>query len=113
MNCKKGKRCSNFVLSTSVTVGTGVLTVNIPNRFRNCGCLVIAQAIPDTATVNLPVVITIGTDTTAYPLIDTCGVQMSAGRLRARNPYSFKVIVGDTETVIRLCGNRCPYNVIV
>ena len=113
MKCKKGKLCQNFVLSSSVTVDGTNLVVNIPTLPSTCGCLVISQAIPDTATVNMPVVVTVGTDTTAYPLVDKCGVQISAGRLDIRYRYPFTFITANTTSIFKVCGTRCPYNVIL
>jgi hypothetical protein len=112
MRCKKGKLCQNFILSTSVTVVGTSLVVNIPTLPSVCGCIVIAQAIPDAATVNMPVVITIGTSATQYPLVDKCGVQLSAGRLDVRYRYPFRFITANTASIFKVCGARCPYNVI-
>lgn len=111
MRCKKGKLCENFVLSTTVTVVGTSLVVNIPSLPCTRGCLVIAQTIPAAATVNMPVVITVGTDTTQYPLVDRCGVQLSAGRLDIRNRYPFRFISANTSSIFKICSARCPYNV--
>ena len=65
------KLCPRLVISQNVTFASGVLTVNLPAGSYNRGekyCIVIAQAIPDAATINAPVVITIGTGTVQYPL---------------------------------------------
>ena len=74
MACKTScKLCPHLVLSQSVTFANDTLTINIPAGAYQNGekyCLVIAQALPDTATINAPVVITIGAGTTAYPLTD-------------------------------------------
>lgn len=111
MKCK-GRLCNNFILSTSVTVTGDVLVVNIPALPCLNGCLVVAQAIPAAATINQPVVVTVGTDTTQYPLVDKCGVQLSAGRLDIRNRYPFRFITANTQSIFKICGARCPYNVI-
>lgn len=112
MKCKKGTLCQNFILSTSVTVDAASLVVNIPSLPNTCGCIVIAQAIPDNATINLPVVITVGDETVQYPLVDRCGVQLSAGRLDIYRRYSFKFISANTTSVFKIRGSRCPYNAI-
>ena len=74
MACKTScKLCPHLVLSQSVTFANDTLTINIPAGSYAAGekyCLVIAQALPDTTTINAPVVITIGAGTTAYPLTD-------------------------------------------
>ena len=111
MKCK-GRLCPNFILSTSVTVVGTSLVVNVPALPCTSGCLVIAQAIPAAATVNMPVVITVGTGTTQYPLVDACGVQLSAGRLDIRHRYPFRFISANTASIFKICGARCPYNTI-
>jgi hypothetical protein len=72
MSCPTHKRlCDNLVISESVTFAGGVLVVNLPQATytNKCKyCIVIAQAIPTTTTIEAPVVINIGDDTTQYPL---------------------------------------------
>lgn len=112
MRCRQGKLCNNFILSDSVTVVGTSLVVNVLNVPCNRGCLVIAQTVPAAATVDMPVFITIGSDTTQYPLVDKCGVQVSAGRLCVRYRYPFKFITANTQSIFKICGSRCPCNVI-
>ena len=74
MACKNVcKLCDRLILSQAVTftAGTG-LVINIPaGSYSDCEkyCIVVAQTIPTTTTVAANVVITIGDDTTAYPLL--------------------------------------------
>ncbi len=79
MSCKTNcKLCDRLVISQAVTFAGGNLVVNLPaGSYRNgCKyCIVIAQAIPDTATINAPVVVTIGTGTQQYPLTNRCCAQ--------------------------------------
>ena len=61
------KLCPNLVISQAVTFTGGNLEINLPAGSYNNGekyCIVVAQAIPDTATINAPVYMTIGTGTT-------------------------------------------------
>ena len=109
MKCNKGKLCKNFILSTSVTVVGTSLVVNIPSLPCNNGCMVIAQTIPDAATVNMPIVVTVGDGTTQYPLVDCKGVQLSAGRIDIRTRYPFAFISANTSSIFKLYGARCPY----
>lgn len=111
MKCK-GRLCPNFVISSSVTATADSLVVNIPSLACLRGCLVITQTIPDAATINLPVVITVGTDTTEYPLVDRCGVQLSAGRLDVRTRYPYCFISANTQSIFKICGARCMYNAL-
>jgi hypothetical protein len=91
------------------------LTINIPqNAFQNGfrGCIIIAQSIPDTATVNMPVVITIGGNTaTTYPLTNRCGAPVTAGNIKTRTRYPFKVVTTPTSANFTLlCGVPCTAN---
>ena len=68
MACKPVCRlCDRLVLSESVTFTGGNLIVNLPaGSYQNNKkyCVVIAQSIPDTTTINAPVYFTIGAGTT-------------------------------------------------
>ena len=112
MRCRQNRFCNNLIFSTSVTVTADALVINVPNMSGRCGCLAIVQAIPDTATVDLPVVVTVGTDTTQYPMVDRCGVQLSAGRLDVYTRYQYKFVAANTQSIFKVRGVRCPYNTI-
>ena len=74
--------CERIVFSNSITVTGGTLTINIPvGSYADCQkfCLILIQNIPDTATINMPVGITIGTDTTVYPMV-RCDCKAKIGR---------------------------------
>lgn len=101
-NCKI---CKNFVASTSVTVTTTALVVNIPEQtYDNCSrvCLWIAQDVPSTATRGLPVVITIGTDTTQYPLVNCKGLPVTQEYIAQDNVYKTKVLTTSTSAVFKV-----------
>ena len=72
MACKNVcKLCDKLVISSAVTFTNGNLVINLPagNYGDGCKyCIVVAQTIPETTTINAPVYITIGTGTTLYPL---------------------------------------------
>ena len=112
MACKPVCRlCDRLVISQSVTFTGGNLVVNIPAvSYRNGEkyCIVIAQAIPNTATINAPVVITIGTGTQQYPLTNRCCVPVTACGIRTRTRYSTVVATSGTSGAFRLLGNACP-----
>lgn len=111
MACKNVCRlCDRFILSQEVTFADGTLTINIPaGSYNNCEkyCIVIAQAIPDTTTINAPVVITIGTGTETYPLVKCNCAQATACGIRTRTKYSVKVITDATGGSFRLLGKTC------
>ena len=91
MACKTSCRlCPHLVISNAVTFANDTLTINIPAGSYQNGekyCLVIAQALPDTTTINAPVVITIGAGTTAYPLTDCNCAQATAESIHTRTRH--------------------------
>lgn len=101
--------CDRIVISTSVTVvtvdGTDTLVIDIPaGSYGNCCkyCLVVAQTIPTTATIAMPVAISIGGDTTTvYPLVGQCCRQISACGIRTRTKYPVVVATTSTSGVFR------------
>lgn len=115
MKCTNSKLCKKLNISSSVTVVDTNLVITIPqNVFINCytGCLVVAQNIPDEATINMPVVIAIGDDTTTtYPLINRCGSPVTASNIRTRTRYPFTVYTTPTSANFKLkCGVPCTSN---
>lgn len=82
MNCPTvHSLCDNLIISQAVSFSDSTLTINLPSGTYGNGdkyCLVVAQDIPDTTTINANVVITIGTDTTTYPLINCDGTNVNA-----------------------------------
>lgn len=103
--------CKRLIISQSVTFTGGNLIINIPAgnyNDREKYCIVIAQAIPNTATINAPVVITIGTGTQQYPLTNRCCAQVTACAIRTRTRYSTVVSTSGTGGTFRLIGNACP-----
>ena len=105
-NCKL---CDNIVISDSVSVATisgiSTLLIDIPtNTYRNGDhiCLVIAQSIPDTATINMPVAITIGGDTTTvYPFVKHNCAQATASAIRTRTRYKLVVQTTPVSAVFK------------
>ena len=114
MACKTScQLCKRLVISQAVTFADGVLTINIPAGTYNNGekyCIVIAQTIPQTATITAPVVITIGAGTEQYPLTDCKCAQVTACALRTRRRYSTVVSTSATGGTFRLIGKAscCP-----
>ncbi len=108
MACKTTcKLCPRLVISQAVTFADGTLTVNLPaGSYRNgCRyCLVVAQAIPDAATITAPVVITIGDGTVEYSLEGCDGAQLTASDIDTRTRYATVVATDATGGVFRLLG---------
>jgi hypothetical protein len=120
-NCirKNCTLCKNLVISTSVTVvtvdGVDTLVIDIPASGCYCNgnkvCLVIAQTIPDTATINQPVAISIGGDTTTvYPIVRCDCSQATACQLRTRKKYPLRINTNATSAVFKSLGGLscCP-----
>lgn len=112
MACKPNcKLCDHLVISQAVTFTGGNLVINLPAGAYNNGekyCIVVAQAIPATATINAPVVITIGTGAQQYPLTNRCCAPVTACGIRTRTRYATKVVTSATGGTFRLLGNVCP-----
>ena len=104
------KLCSRLVISQSVTFSGGTLIINIPAGSYNDGeryCIVVAQSIPSTATIGAPVVVTIGTGTTLYPLNKCNCAQATACNIRSRTRYAVCVSTTPTGGSFRMLGNVC------
>lgn len=122
MACKPScKLCKNLVISQSVTVvtvdGTDTLVIDLPVRAYNDGCkycIIIAQTIPTTATINMPVAFSIGGDTTTvYPFTRCNCLQVTACQIRTRTRYSTRVETNATTGVFKSLGGlscACPVN---
>lgn len=108
MSCKPVcKLCDKLIISQAVTFTGGTLIINIPaGSYRNnCKyCIVIAQAIPAAATINAPVVITIGDGTVQYPLTSRCCSQITASGIRTRTKYCTTVSTSADGGSFRLIG---------
>lgn len=108
MACKNVcKLCDRLIISQAVTFAGGTLIINLPAGSYQNGqkyCIVVAQSIPDAATINAPVVVTIGTGTVQYPLTKCNCAQVTACGIRTRTKYS--AVVGTTTTggTFRLLG---------
>jgi hypothetical protein len=101
MNCNRNcSLCPNVVISTSVTATADNLVIDIPAAsYANCRrvCLVVAQTIPDTATINMPVVISIGGETTTlYPVLNCDCTPVTACAIYTRTRYP--LVVATTAT---------------
>ena len=111
MSCKPVcKLCNHLVLSQAVAFTGGNLEINLPAGSYNNGekyCIVVAQSIPDAATINAPVYITIGAGTALYPLTKRNCAQVTACGIRARTRYSVCVVTTPTGGSFRMLGSPC------
>ncbi len=102
--------CPRLVISQAVTFADGTLAINLPaGSYRNGAkyCIVVAQTIPATTTINAPVVVTIGTGTAQYPLTKCNCAQVTACGIRTRTRYATTVFTNATGGAFRLLGNPC------
>lgn len=102
--------CDNLVISAGVTFTGGNLIINLPaGSYENNRkvCIVVAQTIPATTTINAPVFVTIGTGTQQYPLTKRNCRQVTACGIRTRTRYSTCVETTPTGGLFRLLGNPC------
>lgn len=111
MECVKNcKLCNKFILSQSITFSDGNLIVNLPqNVYGNCQkyCIVLAQSIPATTTINAPVVFTIGAGTTQYPFVNCDCTPVLASQVRTRRVYPTRVNTAVNSGVFKYIG-KCP-----
>ena len=106
-NCKV---CKNLIISTAVTFTGGNLIINIPDASYadHCKyCIVVAQAIPTTATIGAPVYITIGAGTTLFPLNKCNCAQATACYISTRKRYPVVVNTTATGGSFRLLNKVC------
>lgn len=112
MSCKPVcKLCDHLVISQTVTFTGGNLVVNLPAGSyadKEKYCIIVAQSIPDTTTINAPVMITIGTGAELYPLVNRCCAQVTACGIRTRTRYSTVVSTNASGGTFKLLGNACP-----
>lgn len=114
------KLCKNLIISQSISVvtvaGTPTLVIGLPAGTYSDGCkycIVIAQTIPATATINMPVAFSIGgVTTTVYPFTRCDCSQVTACGIRTRTRYSTAVSTTPTGGVFRSLGGLscCPNN---
>lgn len=99
--------CRNLIISEAVTFADGTLTINLPAGSYNRGCkycIVVAQTIPAATTITAPVVITIGTGTEEYPLVNGCCAPVTACAIRTRTKYSTVVATDAAGGTFKLLG---------
>lgn len=99
-NTQCGKLCPHFAIVTEVAFATGTLTLTLPDDVtysdRQKYCIVIGAALPDTTTINAPVVAVVGDGTTEFPLLTRCGAPVVAQQIATRRKYP--VLISTTAT---------------
>jgi hypothetical protein len=111
-NCKNVcKLCPNLIISEAVAFDptTNSLDITIAdNGYRNCQkvCIVVAQTIPDSTTINALVNIVV--NGIRFPLQRCNCTQATACEIRTRTKYSTKVVTNTVSGAFRLLGRTYP-----
>ena len=116
MSCQAYKRlCDKLIISDAVTFANGLLEINLPEgnySNREKYCIVVAQNLPATTTINAPVVVTIGSSATTYPLMNSNCTNVTACAINRRTRYSVCVHTDIASGVFKLIGripcSQCP-----
>ena len=117
MACKNVcKLCPNLIISTAVAFDptTNSLDITIPDgAYSNCRkvCIVVAQTIPESTTINALVNIVI--NGIRFPLQKCNCTQATDCEIKTRPKYSTRVFTNTVSGVFRLLGNiyaSCPDN---
>ena len=120
MSCKNVCRlCPNLILSTAVAFdpATNSLDITIPNGVYANGkkvCIVVAQAIPDSTTINALVNIVV--NGIRFPLQKCNCVQATACEIKSRTKYSTCVTTNTVSGAFRLLSKIyacCPDNLLI
>ncbi len=119
MACKNVcKICPNLVISSSVSFDptSNSLDITLPvGVYANCQkvCIVVAQTIPDSTTINALVNVVI--NGVRFPLQQCNCVQATACQIKTRTKYSTRVLTNTVSGVFRLLDKvyaNCPDNLI-
>lgn len=105
--------CNNLVISTAIAYdsATNTLNITIPNNSYRCNdkvCIVVAQSIPETTTINAQVYIFVGQS--SFPLVNKNCTPVIACQIRSRTKYATCVKTTSTSGSFRLLYNLCNSN---
>lgn len=118
MSCKNSCRlCDKLIISQSVSIvtvnGVDTVVIDLPERaYNDCCkyCIIIAQAIPTTATIGSPVAFSIGGDTTTvYPFVKCDCSQITVCGIRTRTRYATVVSTNAIGGVFKSLGGISCY----
>lgn len=117
MSCKNVCRlCKNLIISTAVAFdpATNSLDITLPtpttgeysSYLNGCKvCIVVAQAIPASTTINAIVNIVI--DGTRFPLLTCDCREVTACQIKTRTRYATRVVTSTVSGSFRLLSNLC------
>ncbi len=104
--------CKNLIISQAINFDatTNTLIIDLPQRnYNNCEnyCIVLVQSIPASATINAPVVFSIGGGATQYPFLNCDCTSILASQIRTRRKYKTKVSTAVNSGVFKYIGKCC------
>lgn len=104
--------CKKLIISQAINFDatTNTLIVDLPaGSYGNCStyCIVLAQSIPSSATINAPVVFSIGGGATQYPFLNCDCTPILASQIRTRTKYKTKVSTSVGTGVFKYVGKNC------
>ena len=104
--------CRKLIISQAINFDTTTNTVivDLPaGNYGNCCdyCIVFAQSIPASATINAPVVFSIGGGATQYPFLNCDCTPILASQIRTRRKYKTKVSTAVSSGVFKYIGKCC------
>lgn len=108
--------CKKLIISQAINFDatTNTVIVDLPaGNYGNCCnyCIVLAQSIPTSATINSTVVFSIGGGATQYPFLNCDCTPIYASQIRTRKIYSTRVNTAVNSGVFKYIGKcKLPCN---
>ena len=104
--------CKRLIISQAINYDatTNTVIVDLPaGSYGNCCnyCIVFAQSIPTSATINAPVVFSIGGGATQYPFLNCDCTPILASQIRTRRKYKTRVNTAVNTGVFKYIGKCC------
>lgn len=104
--------CRKLIISQAINFDatTNTVIVDLPaGNYGNCCdfCIIFAQSIPTSATINAPVVFSIGGGATQYPFLNCDCTPILASQIRTRRKYKTRVSTAVSSGVFKYIGKCC------
>lgn len=104
--------CKRLIISQAINYDatTNTVIVDLPaGSYGNCCsyCIIFAQSIPASATINAPVVFSIGGGATQYPFLNCDCTPILASQIRTRRKYKTRVNTAVDTGVFKYIGKCC------
>ena len=104
--------CKRLIISQAINYDATTNTVIVDlqaGSYGNCCsyCIIFAQSIPASATINAPVVFSIGGGATQYPFLNCDCTPILASQIRTRRKYKTRVNTAVDTGVFKYIGKCC------